>query len=290
VDQCGDEPLEIHASLPRVPVVVGRDRRVSALLAARELQATCLILDDGFQHRPLHRDFDLVLADAADPFGSGRLLPAGPLREPLRALRRAQAILLTRADRAHDLDASARRLRDLAPSAWIGTARHLPRKLIRLAGSSPAPRAGDSVLVAAAMADPRSVAQSAQALGLDVAELIAFPDHHRFSAGDLRRVLSRSGGRPIVTTGKDAPRWAELKVPDRSEPWWVLEVAFEPEAPREVLSRIEEAFEAGRGRQAGGGNPPGAGDKQRRAPGAGALPNQSAPGAETSGKGAILAG
>ncbi len=234
----GDEPLELAAALPDVPVLVGRDRRATARRSVSAGGIDLLLLDDGFQHRPLHRDLDIVLLDAAAPFGNGHRLPAGPLRERPEALRRARILLLTRADRAGDLAATRRRLADLAPDAWISTAEHGPAGLVPLdpAVDAPPPVAGQEVIVAVGVADPAAVAGTVRALGLAVGELLSFGDHHRFDAADRHRVDAARNGRPVVTTAKDAVRWRASGVSGAG--WWVARVAFRPAEPEELLARI----------------------------------------------------
>ena len=129
----GDEPLLLSRALPSVPVVVGKRRaeNARALLATGE-PIDLFLLDDGFQHRALARDRDLVLLDARRPFANGRLLPAGPLREPPGALRRAHHILLTGAAPDEPLDAGVARLLDQAVSGRAAHARvdRSPRALL----------------------------------------------------------------------------------------------------------------------------------------------------------------
>lgn len=98
----GDEPILLARSVPGAYVVVDADRVAAGVWAARELGATAFVLDDGFQHRRIARDLDLVAVDATDPFGGGEMLPFGRLREPLGGLRRASAVVVTRADRIAD--------------------------------------------------------------------------------------------------------------------------------------------------------------------------------------------
>ena len=105
----GDEPYLMARCLPKVPVVVGGDRFQAGMLAVRQLGAQVVVLDDAFQHLALERDFDLVLMDAARPLGNEHLLPRGVLREPISALRRAHAVVLTRADRLADAPLARRR-------------------------------------------------------------------------------------------------------------------------------------------------------------------------------------
>ncbi|HZW29293.1 MAG TPA: tetraacyldisaccharide 4'-kinase, partial [Isosphaeraceae bacterium] len=93
-----DEGLVLEENLPDVPHLQDRDRVRAGRVALQELEADILVLDDGFQHRRLARDLDVVLIDALEPFGLGHLLPRGLLREPVRSLRRADLVVLSRAD------------------------------------------------------------------------------------------------------------------------------------------------------------------------------------------------
>src|SRR3954470_198255 len=102
IDGLNDEGRVLEENLPDVPHLQDRDRAGLARVAVEELESELLILDDGFQHRRLARDLDIVLIDALDPFGLGRLFPRGLLREPLGALRRASLVVLTRADLVSD--------------------------------------------------------------------------------------------------------------------------------------------------------------------------------------------
>ncbi|MGH7536617.1 MAG: tetraacyldisaccharide 4'-kinase, partial [Gemmatimonadales bacterium] len=131
-DAVGDEAILLARHLPDVPVVVGANRFQSGLEALRRFRLDVLLLDDGFQHRQLHRDLDLVMVDATDPFGGCRLLPRGRLREPVSRLGRAHAIILSRSDQASDLPGLRRCLEQIAPGAAQVLARHRPARLMRL--------------------------------------------------------------------------------------------------------------------------------------------------------------
>lgn len=161
--RAADEVLELRSALPDTPVVVDADRVRGAAAAALQ-GADVVVLDDGFQHRRLRRDLDLVLVDALNPWGGGRLLPAGRLREPLASLRRAHAVIITRANQAH-ADALAvieRDVRRHAPDAYVCHASVAPVGLTilnpsdRLAPSSSAP-----LRPASTAAPPPSTAGSA---------------------------------------------------------------------------------------------------------------------------------
>ncbi|MGE0479853.1 MAG: tetraacyldisaccharide 4'-kinase [Phycisphaerae bacterium] len=118
--RAADEVLELRAALHDTLVVVDADR-VRGAAAAAQQGADAVVLDDGFQHRRLRRDLDLVLVDALNPWGGGRLLPAGRLREPLASLRRAHAVIITRANQSNTetLAAIERDVRRHAPSAYV---------------------------------------------------------------------------------------------------------------------------------------------------------------------------
>ena len=216
----GDEPVLLARRLPGLRVLCGPDR---ARMAPRAVAtgADVLLLDDGFQHRRLRRDLDVVVLDAANPWGNGHCLPAGPNREPRSALRRAGLVWLTHADRA--TPAALEELRQIAVRT-TGRApvesRHAPISLSdgRLHDDLPlASLAGRRVALLVAVAKPGSVARTVEDLGASVIATHAFPDHHRFSAGEVADALdgaARAGAEFIVTTEKDAVRLPEAMAGD----------------------------------------------------------------------------
>jgi tetraacyldisaccharide 4'-kinase len=200
---------------PLVRVVQAPDRFRAAQLALREQPADVVLLDDGFQHEALVRDLDVVLVDASDPFGNGRLLPRGPLREPLAALRRAHFVFLTRAELA-----PAERLRSLkeqvaalAPGARLGVVRFEVAAL-RGGGERGPPKrlAGRAVVLLTGVGSPRAVRASVERLGARVAEELAFPDHHPFTRAEVERALARARAlsAELVVTSKDAVKLDRL--------------------------------------------------------------------------------
>lgn len=205
--QAGDEPFLMARKLPGVPVVVGRDRASAGRLALEKLKdrVHLFILDDGFQHRRLERDADLVLLDASDPWSN--------LREGPSALARAHAVIATRAQRV-PADALAR-LQDevaaVAPEATFLTARTRSAGFRRLSEESEGlPALEDSKVFAfCGLARPESFFEDVKAAGLDVVRTHAFADHRPYSKIDLRRLLSEAeecGASAIVTTEKDGVR------------------------------------------------------------------------------------
>lgn len=212
-DQGGDEPVLVARRLPGTPVLCGPRRAALAARAVGELGTDVLLLDDGFQHRALARDLDVVVLDAANPFGNGRLLPAGPNREPRAALRRAGLVWLSRADQADAARLEA--LRALAREA-TGRApvesRHAP---VGLVDAALAPAGGldllrdRRVLLLAGIARPGGFRRTLAALGAEIAAEAVFPDHHRFTGAELAEALRAADAARcelVVTTEKDAVR------------------------------------------------------------------------------------
>lgn len=241
----GDEAILLARRLPGVPVVVGGSRFQAGREALRRFPLDLLLLDDGFQHRQLHRDLDLVMLDATDPFGGGRLLPRGRLREPVAALRRAHAIILSRADQVRELAGVRRRLEQIAPGAPQILARHRPAGLADLAGGEAWPLGflrGRRVLAVSGIANPAGFHRTLMDLGAVAAGTLPFPDHHPYGSDDLRRVQDaarEAGAEVIVTTEKDAVRMPPMGEPgDAGRPILALRVDLEITEGWDALERL----------------------------------------------------
>jgi tetraacyldisaccharide 4'-kinase len=210
--QTSDEAAELALVLPAVPHVADRDR-VAAAAEAMARGADAIVLDDGFQHRRLARDLDIVAVDATDPFGCGHIFPRGLLREPLAGLRRAHAIVLTRADA---VDADRRRAlmaalgdicRRSGPQVWA-EATHAPRRL-RTATNEHLPLdalRGRPVAAFCGIGNPAAFRLALERLGADLIDFKTYPDHHAYSAADAAALVSwATAARAdlVVTTLKD---------------------------------------------------------------------------------------
>jgi tetraacyldisaccharide 4'-kinase len=214
----GDEPVLMAGELPGVAVVVCGDRWQAGRHALERLDAPpdVFLLDDGFSHVRLHRDLDLLAFPAADPFAGGRLLPAGRLREPLAATRRAHAVLLT--GRAPDGTAleeneGGELARVLRPFGFAGHGFVAPTEVgqaRRVGGDGGVPENAPltgKALVVSAIARPESFVRTVRAQGIEIAETLAFPDHHRYpdaACGRLRELFDQHGAAFVLTTAKDA--------------------------------------------------------------------------------------
>lgn len=208
--QTSDEAAELAVVVPGVPHLADRDR-VRAATAAVLAGAEVVVLDDGFQHRRLARTLDILAVDATDPFGCGRLFPRGLLREPLRSVARAQAIVLTRADA---VDADRRRaIRAALAQAGGGggvwaEAVHAPHRLRTAAGREHAldRLGGRRVVACAGIGNPAAFRRTLADLGADVLAFRTFPDHHAYTAADvaaLGREAAAARADYVVTTLKD---------------------------------------------------------------------------------------
>ncbi len=235
VERTGDEPLLLAAGAPGVPVLVGPDRARVGLRAISVFGVDVLLLDDGFQHHRLERDVDVVLVDGGLGLGNRAVLPRGPLREPLAALRRADAVGVVDGPLPPEDEALLERT---CPDAFRFRAVRRPVSLRSLRGgpaASPGALAGCDVGMLAGIARPAGLARTLRALGARVVAERTFPDHHRYRARDLDG-LSREASH-WVTTAKDAvkvlPHWAgDVRVD-------VLSIALAVEEPDPLLEWLE---------------------------------------------------
>lgn len=205
-----DEALELEQRLGDVPHLQDPDRVAAARIAVEELESQLIVLDDGFQHRRIHRDLDIVLLDALEPFGYGHLLPRGLLREPVGSLRRADAVLLTRCDGVSDRRRAEIRSRvaRLAPAAVWGEVAFKPLGFRSASGEveSLAELAGQEVLAFCGIGNPAGFQHTLQACGVQVLDFREFPDHHAYGREDIDQLDRWVASHPcqaVLCTHKD---------------------------------------------------------------------------------------
>jgi tetraacyldisaccharide 4'-kinase len=223
--QFGDEPLLIARKL-KAPVIVGADRYQGGLLAEQKFSAKLHLLDDGFQHRRLHRDFDIVLLPAEDQTGS--LLPTGRLRETLTALNRADVVLLT--------DTQAPPLG--AKSIWRA------HRVIEFPAT-----AGKSVAFSG-IARPRQFIEGLKSSKIEIAGTITFRDHHRYQQRDIDRLLAlkkQTKAGSFITTEKDLINLGTLS--SQLSPLLTAELRIDLESPEQVLMELLKTIEQRSGQQ-----------------------------------------
>ncbi len=223
-DACGDEPYLIAERLPDIPVIVGR-KRIYPVRAAKQLfGCNIVVLDDGFQHLPLRRDADIVLLNGSED----HMFPRGRLREPLSALKRADIVVLVAADaipafaKKH-IRAPIFRCRPVAAGLQTDLASR----------SSPAEGySGRDVVLVSGIANPARFRSTAERLRWRVKDHHAFPDHHAFRDRELRSILDRAAGLPVVFTEKD---WVKL-------PQWIKEMDHVAALRIEMVLEDEPGF------------------------------------------------
>jgi tetraacyldisaccharide 4'-kinase len=202
---CGDEPHLLARALPGTIVIVGADR-VEGARAAAAAGAAVVVLDDGFQHRRLGRDLDIVLLDGRSPFDGGRLLPAGRLREPASSLARADLVVLTRLGEGDEARATRAAVRAAGFTGPIVRAGHRVIAYFDLDGKPHAAPA--EALAFCGIGDPSLFRADLEATGVRLAGFRAFRDHHPYTVG-LWEGLCADAARlrvPLVTTEKDLSR------------------------------------------------------------------------------------
>jgi tetraacyldisaccharide 4'-kinase len=213
-----DEAIILEENLPDVPHLQDSDRVSLANTAVEELETELLILDDGFQHRRLFRDLDVVLIDATWPPFRDYLFPRGTLREPASGLRRADAIVLTRCDLVAPEEVNAIRnwLTLRCPGKPVATTEHRPVELIGGETSESLELLkGRNVAGFCGIGNPRAFRLTLESLGSRIVDFRVFPDHHRYTRNDVEDLTRWASGLPaeamLVTTQKD---WVKLRVSD----------------------------------------------------------------------------
>lgn len=214
-----DEMLMVSRRVPEAVCVANPYRVAAAAFAVEEQNANVVLLDDGFQHRALARDLDIVLIDATAPFGYGRVLPRGLLREPLEGLARAHLLVITRCDAVTDgaLAVIENTLRRYAPGAPILRCAHAVSGLTDLEGrpSDTDVASHASAVCFGAIGNPGAFAHTCEQLGFALAGRVWWPDHHDYTPADAQEVMSRArrvDADVLLTTEKDAVKLARLPV------------------------------------------------------------------------------
>lgn len=237
-----DEPLLHERWNPKARVVMNADRRAGAREAIRN-GADILVLDDGFQHRRLRRDLDIVLVTQRQGI-RGRVLPRGPFRESAQALRRADIVILVHKGAPEDaMDVCARSVADVRPDLPRVQMCFAPGSWYRLDGREAEPPEMADLLGVTSVADPGAFGPFITSSTGATVSVMAYPDHHEYSEADARTIADAAAGRTVVTTEKDSVklvRFAHL-LPDVR----VLGLRIEWEAGEDIVrQRLRDVCEA----------------------------------------------
>jgi len=224
------EEAELLRSSVDCEVVVDPDR-VAGAAGAVLAGADVLIMDDGFQHRRLKRNLDIVLIDAVRPFGFGHWLPRGLLREPVSSLKDSDAVIVTHTDEiaTDDLDRLCRRLAKLAPQASVHRAVHKPVSLLSQEGQEmPVESLAErNVLAFCGIGRPGSFFNMVRKLGANISEALVFDDHAEYTSealGSIHDAAANGEVDAVVTTYKDSVKLGKLKL---AKPFWTLMIEIE---------------------------------------------------------------
>jgi len=243
--ELSDEPALLSAQCEGVSVVVNPDRVAGAAEAVGTHRAQVLVMDDGFQHRRLARDLDIVAIDATLPFGYGKVLPAGLLREPVAGLRRAQAAVLTRCDQASedDLRRIEEQIRQVNPDLVIARSIHAPVGIRTRQGAEIGldQLRGKPLFAFCGIGNPRSFFRLIEHLGGVLVGSRAYDDHYRYTAGDLdqiRREATAKEASLILTTQKDWTKISRLAGSPDHPPLAYLAVEIQITAGAECLTAL----------------------------------------------------
>ncbi len=246
-DIAGDEPAMLAArfgrTAPATVLGVGADRYQAGRAVESQAQVAYHVMDDGFQHMRLHRDLNIVLVDASNPFGNGWTLPAGRLREPLGSLRFSDVALLTRTKAGAAHASLIDQLTAINPQLRVMTSRMVTTAVVDLNTGDrlePTDLTGERGAAFCGVGNPRSFFSQLRTTGCEPVVETAFADHHRFTDAEIDAVI-REGvanrATAYVTTAKDVVRLSDTsRFP---APVYVLEIGLQVDQGEELLDRIE---------------------------------------------------
>lgn len=241
-----DEALVLEENLPDVPHLQGADRASLAATAVEELESQMLVLDDGFQHRRLHRDLDLVLVDATNPWGYGHLLPRGLLREPRSSLRRAGLVLLTRCDQvaAQERGRLREEIARFAPEVSVIETEHRPQEWVSSDGRTAPPEmtTGRPIAAFCGIGNPEAFRRTLELLGSTPIDFRTYADHHGYTRADIEELRAWVRRQPedalVVTTQKDLVKIRLARMGEHE--LWALRIGLHV---REGEERLDAALE-----------------------------------------------
>jgi len=237
--EVGDEPYLLASRLSDVPVIVSKDRRTAGAYAEKKYQSDVLILDDGFQYWKLYRDLDIVVIDSMNPFGNLKLFPAGILREPLSSLKRADILVLTKADQISNKQNLIQVLRAYNQAAPLVESTYKINSIERCFDHSAMEEKkleGKKCLAFSGIGNPISFEQSLQLLKVEVLKHHKFPDHFFYQKRDLlnlEKEAQQLGVDFMITTEKDSVRIPMIK--DLEIPIYIFKIDL-------VITEGEEIF------------------------------------------------
>jgi len=248
-----DEPAIFAQHCAEAGVIVNPDRVAGAAEAVTRFGAEVLIMDDGFQHRRLARNLDIVTIDATKPFGYGRLLPAGLLREPVTALARADAVVITRCDQVKETDLAEleQKLRQINPNMIIARSIHAPifAESIKNKKISLESLKGKKVFAFCGIGNPQAFLNTIHTLGCDVVGSRVYDDHQHYNSDDVAGICEQAmcgKAELILTTQKDWTKIARLDALRNEMPFAYLAIELKFISGEDGLRDLIERTLAGK--------------------------------------------
>jgi tetraacyldisaccharide 4'-kinase len=245
-----DEPAMLVKTCPKAKIIVNPDRTAGAEKAIAEYDAKLLIMDDGFQHRKLVRDIDIVAIDATEPFGCEKLLPAGFLREPVSSLKRADAVVITRINQTQPekIQTIKSKIAGINPDIVFATAVHKPvcAKLIKDRQLTINELADKKLYAFCGIGNPDAFFQTLDELALNIAGTRVYNDHHMYTDSDIAEICEDSRYKQaemIITTQKDWVKTALLCIEKFDIPIAFLAVELEfIDGRQQIIALVEDAI------------------------------------------------
>ncbi|MBF0414191.1 MAG: tetraacyldisaccharide 4'-kinase [Magnetococcales bacterium] len=241
--EAADEAVLLAHELPGATILTGANRRLLIRHATQHLGCRLILMDDAFQHVPVRRDLDVLLLDAHNPLGNGRILPGGLLREFPAAMARAHAIIMTRAAQEVDRLATSAVIHQFAPGMPTAYCYHKPLHWIRVGDGQILPLdalKGQQVLAFCGIAQPESFRDTLHDIQVSPVHFIAYPDHHVVTVPEIRQLEALAhacGASALVTTQKD---WVKIPLNATHLPLYVLVIGISfPEPFSWLLQHLE---------------------------------------------------
>lgn len=238
-----DEAMVLEENLPDVPHLLGPDRAILAQTAIEELESELVILDDGFQHRRLKRDLDVLLIDCTNPWGHGYLFPRGWLREPVSSLKRAGVVLLTRCDqvKSNERHRIIERIRRIHHDCPVAESSHAPMELVNARGETRPLEylSGKTTAAFCGLGNPGGFRRTLEDLGGRVVEFRSYPDHHQYTRADVDELRNwarqQAADCLVLTTQKDLVKLRLERLDNRE--LWAVRIRLQVESGAEMLER-----------------------------------------------------
>lgn len=243
-EEAGDEPFLMAQTLREIPVLIGKNRFNNGRIALQQFQIQGFLLDDGFQHLPLHRDLNIVLIDSHMGFGDGHLLPRGVLREPLSHLKRADIFLLTKAEDPEAFSALKSMLHKINPAIPVFHSHYEPVEMVQPDGKVHPLHLlkGKKVLALSGIGNPAYFLSLIKKCGVEEVDEMIFPDHHSYTVKELTSVLEKvKSPNLVVTTEKDMVKLN--RIIHHPIPLLALRIEMKIREEEAFYKRVMEVFE-----------------------------------------------